>query len=429
LNYPPTHFTTFLSSAHLLPHIKSTLLTIFSLLTRLTANSTTSGHTPPSLSPLFGPLIFGLGPVNKVGFYATYMSYIRVVEATEHLLLGFIRWQDSAASGTSPGIGAGGPGLGPGARAALAVPQRLKEWIKDYPAKLPFIQNPASSQAYGESGSGSIQPRKGARTVRVTTVRRNVRMYATDLVRSGAGWAYKSRFYTHAAQQHQQRSSHAGGLADSKVWARICPPAPTPKQRNGTPNVGLGSGSDKDKMPPRYSDQYKKRLGLGAGIVPEFGPWSSSTGSLSPSSSLSSSTSSWMSDALSSTTTLGEGMPGSGTFDYFNINSTPLTLTLSGSGGPHSTLSAGDKDRFRSLTDLKWGEFEKMGFGGLGSDGGGGGGIGGVGLGEKKSKLDFDLTEGARTVSTIFSFLFYIFMNFLFIFLNSNFFWLVVLVY
>jgi hypothetical protein len=42
------------------------------------------------------------------------------------------------------------------------------------------------------------------------------------------------------------------------------------------------------------------------------------------------------------------------------------------------------EDRFRSLTDLKWGEFETMGFGGLEPD---------------EKKLQFDLTEGARTVS------------------------------
>lgn len=42
------------------------------------------------------------------------------------------------------------------------------------------------------------------------------------------------------------------------------------------------------------------------------------------------------------------------------------------------------EDRFRSLTDLKWGEFEVMGFGSVGAD---------------DKKLQFDLTEGARAVS------------------------------
>ena len=42
------------------------------------------------------------------------------------------------------------------------------------------------------------------------------------------------------------------------------------------------------------------------------------------------------------------------------------------------------EDRFRSLTDLKWGEFELLGFGDVGAD---------------DKKLQFDLTEGARAVS------------------------------
>jgi hypothetical protein len=41
------------------------------------------------------------------------------------------------------------------------------------------------------------------------------------------------------------------------------------------------------------------------------------------------------------------------------------------------------EERFRSLTDLKWGEFEAMGFGGLEPS---------------EKKLQFDLTESARTV-------------------------------
>ena len=42
------------------------------------------------------------------------------------------------------------------------------------------------------------------------------------------------------------------------------------------------------------------------------------------------------------------------------------------------------EERFRSLTDLKWGEFEAMGFGDLAAD---------------NKKLQFDLTESARAVS------------------------------
>jgi len=56
--------------------------------------------------------------------------------------------------------------------------------------------------------------------------------------------------------------------------------------------------------------------------------------------------------------------------------------------GPTDYLGLGKpvvagEERFRSLTELKWGEFEAMGSGGLDP-------------GEKK--LQFDLTESARTV-------------------------------
>ena len=44
------------------------------------------------------------------------------------------------------------------------------------------------------------------------------------------------------------------------------------------------------------------------------------------------------------------------------------------------------EERFRSLTDLKWGEFEAMGFGSIVAD---------------DKKLQFDLTESARAVRLI----------------------------
>ena len=55
------------------------------------------------------------------------------------------------------------------------------------------------------------------------------------------------------------------------------------------------------------------------------------------------------------------------------------------------TLSLKDpENRFRSLTDKKWGEFEEVGFGG-----------GGDGEGVEK-RLQFDLNESARSVSFLF---------------------------
>ncbi|KAI0264846.1 hypothetical protein BC834DRAFT_970418 [Gloeopeniophorella convolvens] len=63
-NYPATHFET------LVAPLPSTIINVLSLLARLLARSPSSGHTPPTLLPLFGPLLFGLGPATLV-FYHT----------------------------------------------------------------------------------------------------------------------------------------------------------------------------------------------------------------------------------------------------------------------------------------------------------------------------------------------------------------------
>jgi hypothetical protein len=289
--------------------LQPTIITLLTLLSRLTANSTTSGHTPPTLSPLFGPLLFGLGPAT-LAFHHAYIHYLRAVHAMEHILLAFIRWQDS------PRPISGEPVIS-GSAAALGVPTRLKEWIKGYPAMLP---------SHKQGKHEKPQARRGARTVRVMSVRRNVRMYSPDLVKTAATWAHRNRSGTSVSEN---------GLAVSKEWDRIAP-------------TSL-------KLPPRYSEAYKKRMDMPPNFHPDSGP-GSSTGA--PGLSAAPSTSSYSSTTSASTNT-GD--------DYFGL----------GLG-----VRQGE-DRFRSLTDLKWGEFESMGFSELGD----------------QKKLQFDLTESARSVS------------------------------
>ena len=260
----------------------------------MTANSATSGHTPPTLSPLFGPLLFGLGPPT-LAFHHTYIHYLWATNATEHLILAYIRWQDTPAA-DSPSA------------ASLGVPKRLKHWIRGYPSMLPFLKDSGKTH--------KPQARKGARTVRVLSVRRNVRMYSPDLVRSAASWGQKPRPASGVAPNER-------GLASSKEWDRIAPA--------------------NFKLPPRYSDAFKKRMNLPPSFHPDLGPGSSSL---------------YSSDSRSTRSSLEDDDP-------FGLG-TGLGL-----------------DRFRSLTDLKWGEFESMGFGGLGA--------------ADEKKLQFDLTEGART--------------------------------
>jgi hypothetical protein len=206
----------------------------------------------------------------------------------EHVILAFVRWQDAPSNESSSTFG-GGSGIA----ASLGVPTRLKDWIRDYPAMLPEPSTRSRNQE-------RLQPRRGARTVRVVSVRRNVRMYTPDLVKSAASWA--SQPLTHAPN----------AFAQSRDWERVAPPTL--------------------KLTPRYADSYKKRMDL----PPNFHPHPGVASGDSPN-------------------------------DYF------------GAGKP----TVAGEERFRNLTDLKWGEFESMGFGGLES-------------GEKK--LQFDLTESARMV-------------------------------
>ena len=231
----------------------------------------------------------------------------------EHIILAFIRWQDAPRITSSS---TGSPGCPSPSAASLGVPVRLKEWIKGYPAMLPFLDNKKQPQA-----------RRGSRTVRVLCVRRNVRMYSPDLVKTASTWAYKP-----------PGSGGNNGLANSKEWERIAP-------------ASL-------KLPPRYSEAYKKRMDMPPNFHPDVAPGTMLGLNLS------SSTSSYKSSTSSST-----GASTLSNTDYFGLGARQ------------------NDERFRSLTDLKWGEFESMGFSELGDD----------------KKLQFDLTESARHVCVYLS--------------------------
>jgi hypothetical protein len=224
----------------------------------------------------------------------------------EHVLLAFVRWQDAPSNESSGSFGGG-----PGSAASLGVPTRLKDWIRGYPAMLP---EPAARLRKQDR----IQPRRGARTVRVVSIRRNVRMYSPDLIKTAASWATRP----------PNGAMHASNtFVQSRDWERVAPPTL--------------------KLTPRYADSFKKRMDL----PPNFHPHTGITSS-TPSSISSSTTVSTLADSAN---------------DFFGL------------GKP----AVAGEERFRSLTDLKWGEFESMGFGGLDAS---------------EKKLQFDLTESSRTV-------------------------------
>ncbi|KAJ3739811.1 hypothetical protein DFH05DRAFT_500906 [Lentinula detonsa] len=332
LNYPPEHFRIFLPT--LQTPLRLILLRILSLLARLTAHSATSGHTPPTLSPLFGPLIFGLGP-SGLPFNHTYTSYLRSVNAVEHILLAFIRWQNTPdATGNYSNILTGGTA------SALGVPPRLKEWIKGYPAMLDTSSNYRFSPA--SSPEQRHRPRKGARTVRVTSVRRNVKAYDKDLVKTAATWGDQP-----TSGNATPSSSPNGGFSSSYEWVRISPPS---------------YGYDTSRLPPKYSDAYRKRLNL-----PNSSPDTSYKSSLTPPIDFNS-------PPLSALT--------SKTAFTFGSDSQGDLYSSSGS----LTGRIGTERDYKSLTDEKWGNFEYTGFGGDEST---------------EKKLQFDLTESARAARSI----------------------------
>ena len=214
------------------------------------------------------------------------MYYLRATTATEHLILAFIRGQDANANAASP---------------ALGMPIRLKAWIQGFPSMLPTLDKDEQPQLC-----------RDACTVRVQNVRRNVRMYSPDLVKTSSSWATRTP------------GGVTNAFSGSREWERVCPPTL--------------------KLPPRYAEGYRKRMDLPSGFHPQVTITSTSS-----------------THSTASSSTLVDD-------DYFGLGK--------------------DDERFRSLTDLKWGEFESMGFLGSNSD-----------LHEKK--LQFDLTESARTVRDI----------------------------
>jgi hypothetical protein len=115
-------------------------------------------------------------------------------------------------------------------------------------------------------------------------------------------------------------STVKGDFQGSKDWSRICPS-----------NL---------KLPPRYADTYRKFLNVPATFHPEMGAGSTAS---SP------------------------AVEAEKDMDWGSI------------GGPLK-----DENRFRSLTDMRWGTFESLGF----SD-------------ADSNKLAFDLTESARRVRLI----------------------------
>jgi len=142
-NYAAFAFRDFLT---LLQSERAELLSsLFSLLSSTASYSLKNGMMPAKLSKHFGPLLFGL-PEDET-FARTYDAYVRASNATEHLLLAYIRFQATTS----------------------ALPPRLTQHITGYPSMLP---------------ADITLPSASSKLVPITQIERNVRLYSVDLVQS-----------------------------------------------------------------------------------------------------------------------------------------------------------------------------------------------------------------------------------------------------
>ncbi|KAG8989665.1 hypothetical protein FRB90_002136 [Tulasnella sp. 427] len=184
---------------------------------------------------------------------------------------------------------------------ASPMPLRLKDWIRGYPVMIPPLRD-------------LEKPRRGCKLVRIVSARKNVRLYSPDLVKTGASWG------------------NEGDIGGRREWQRI------------------GSKT----MPPKYSEEFRKRLDIPANYAPSLSSFSNRS-SLDYHIGTTSSPPSSMSNARS----VSFGLPLDDPSGLATEDLTPKP--------------------FKSLTDMQWGEFENLGF----SD-------------ADTSKLQFDLNEAAR---------------------------------
>jgi hypothetical protein len=299
LRFPESHFSSLLP---LIPPLAADLLLpLLVLMSRLCAHSSSSGLTPTTIATNFGPLLFGLGSATSMASFATtYTNYLKSTHACEHILLAYIRYTDHESRVSSGGTG------------AISIPARLRDWITGYPNMLP------------KSAGELEKPRRGMKMVKITSLRRNLRLYSADLVKTSATWFNENHDVAHLSE-----------------WQRVVPTSST----RTSPTVL-----------PQYSDAFRKRLDL----PPTFLPSVSSTDRASL-------------DSLSPMQTLSPA----------TSFSPSLSSSLSSARTSNTSLATTDTSRFRNLTDLKWGEFEQLGFSSTPTP-------------STSSLLQFDLTESAR---------------------------------
>ncbi|GAA5894318.1 hypothetical protein JCM5296_005136 [Sporobolomyces johnsonii] len=144
-------------TVHLIARLSSSngrlLATLLSLFSSVSAHSGANGMPPRKLAALFSPYVFGLA--DDQTFDATYEEWQRATDATEHILLSYIRDQQ-----------ADGP-----------LPTFLEKFVYAYPSTLNISYSNAAPKVP-----------KGGRVEEVTRVRRLTRFHSRNLIASAGTW-------------------------------------------------------------------------------------------------------------------------------------------------------------------------------------------------------------------------------------------------
>lgn len=182
---------------HRLPSSVASLLTsLLDLMASAISFSAKNGCTPHKLAALLGPLIFGL--CDDQPFEETYTTFIKYKNATEHLILAYIRDQKAA-----PGV---------------HFPTRLEYFIQSYPNDLP---------------TNLSKPSAHSKTISVARFSRSCRFYSQDLIKSGGSWE----------------------VPRSKTWSSLFPLILGPES-------GLGVKSPTQNQQTAFTPLYKHLLNL-----------------------------------------------------------------------------------------------------------------------------------------------------------------------
>ncbi|KAK4054880.1 hypothetical protein OIV83_000804 [Microbotryomycetes sp. JL201] len=153
LSFPPKHLSTALLS-RLPPSNARLLKSLLALFSSICAHSKANGMPPRKLASVFSPFVFALS--DDATFDATYVEWQRATNATEHIILAYIRDQE-----------ADGP-----------LPTHLTRYLVGYPQSLHLSYEPFSVP----------KPPPTARMVTVTRFRRLTRFHSRNLIASAGTW-------------------------------------------------------------------------------------------------------------------------------------------------------------------------------------------------------------------------------------------------